>query len=65
MDYRTKDTVTSAKDQEEIATTFCAHAVSRITAQVMLHRNPVLIVSFSNAVFLGKISLYEEFDVNT
>lgn len=27
----TKDTVTSLKDQEEIAATFCVHAVSRIT----------------------------------
>ncbi len=62
MDYRTKDTVTSVKDQEEIATTFCVHAVSRITAQVVLHRNPALIVSFSNAVFMDKISLYDESD---
>lgn len=57
MDYHTKDTVTLVKDQEEIATTFCVHTVSRITGQVMLQRNPALIVSFSNAVFMDKISL--------
>lgn len=52
---RTKDTVTSMKDQEEIATTFCVHAVSRLVTQIMLQRNPALVLPFSNAVIVDKI----------
>lgn len=67
MDYRIKDTVTSVKDQEEIATTFCVHTVSWITTQVIIQRNPPLIVSFFNAVFIDKIlsALMLNLTVNT
>lgn len=50
----TKDTVTSMKDQEEIATTFCVHAVTRIITQFMLQRNSAVIVLFSKALFMDK-----------
>lgn len=51
----TKDTVTSMKDQEKIATTFCVHAVRRLVTEIMLQRIPALVLLFSNAVIVAKI----------
>lgn len=60
MDYRTKDTVTSVRDQEEIATTFSMYSTCRITREVMLQRYPALMLLSSNAVSID--SLYDAFD---